>query len=189
MLKSSFGLPVVAFLAILFVGLAVGPTWGVGVGDVAPSFSLTDIDGSNHTLAGYLRSPVLIMFLTYDDATSISLAPRVQSDFQSRYQSQGLVVLGIETSGCESGDLSSFRYSTGVDFPLLLNGGSTLSAYGLSEGSFVLVDANGIVKYVAEGPGAGAYNPSAMGTAVDNALQDAASTKAKTWGQIKNLYK
>ncbi len=185
MRKNSCTMRGVIAIAVLLLGVTVGPVSAVGIGDAAPGFTLTDTDGSSHSLSAYQQHPVLIMFLVYNDPTCLSLAPRVQEDFELPY-SPALVVLGIETSGCSSEGLNAFHDATGVDFPLLLNGGSTLSAYGLPAGSFVLVDANGIVKYIAQG---GAYNAAVMKSAVEQALSDAADVKARTWGQIKNLYK
>lgn len=172
-------------IAVLLVGLLVGPAAGIGVGDAAPDFSLTGIDGSPHNLGGYGSHPVLIMFLQHDDATALTVAPQIQMTFQTGY-SPRLIVLGVETSGCSRDDLLNFRDQTGVDFALLLNGGPVLSEYGLPRGSLVLVDANGIVKCIGS---CSMYDESALKAAVDLALRDAAATEAITWGLIKNLYK
>lgn len=171
---------VVALLAVGLAGTAVPRAAGVGIGDIAPDFQLMDIDGESHVLSSCV-TPVLMMFFEHDDATALSLAPQVQMNFYDPRKS--LLLFGIETSGCSRTDLSDFQSRTGVLFPLLLNGGSVLSEYGIPQGSFVLVDADGIVRYVGE------YDEQALQRAVDEALQDAASTKVTTWGLIRNIYK
>ncbi len=178
-----------AVAALLAAVVMAGPAAAIGVGETAPNFTLTDFEGSSASLSSYSSHPVLLVFLECDGQTSIALAPRIQDDIQSRFASQGLVILGIDTRGCTADALRGFKYQTGVTFSLLMNGSSVMSQYGVAEDSFVLIDGNGTVKYVSEGPGIGSYDPSALETAIDNALRDAANTKAMTWGVIKNMYK
>lgn len=167
----------------------VSPAIAVVVGDPAPAFSLYDADSQNHSLSAYNSHPVLLMFFEYDDATSITIAPLVQSSFYDTYASRGLIVLGIECAQGARDDLETFANETGALFPLLMDGASTRSQYEVTPNSFVLIDNSGTVRYVSLGPGAGGYNESAMKTAVENALREANTTKAATWGLIKNLYK
>jgi peroxiredoxin len=175
-------------VALTLVGL-VSPALAVVVGDPAPAFSLYDVDSQSHSLSAYNSHPVLLMFFDYDDPTSITIAPLVQSSFYDTYASRGLIVLGIDCGQGAPGDLESFANETGALFPLLMDGASTRSQYDVPTNSFVLIDNSGTIRFVALGPGAGGYNEAAMKTAVENALREANTTKAATWGLIKNLYK
>jgi peroxiredoxin len=178
-------------MLIVGLGLAVaaGPAPAVVVGDPAPAFSLSDLDSQSHSLSAYNSHPVLLMFFDCDDATSISVAPLVQSSFYEGYAARGLIVLGIECKGGTSEQVESFSNDTGALFPLLLQGGPTRMVYDVPTNSFVLVDSGGTVRYVGLGPTSAGYNESAMKTAVEDALREANSTKASTWGLIKTLYK
>jgi len=181
----------VAWMLSAMLGLAGfhTPAKGVEVGDPAPAFSLSDVDGQSHSLTAYGSHPVLLMFFDYDDPASISTAPQVQSSFYGAYATRGLVVLGIETGGGSGEQVESFADATGVLFPLLLDGAATRAAYDVPTNSFVLVDNSATVQYVALGPGTDSYRESAMKAAVEAALREANTTKTSTWGLIKNLYK
>jgi hypothetical protein len=124
------------------------------------------------------------MFFGYEDPTSIANAPLVQSSFYESYATRGLIVLGIECDGGSGDEVEAFGEETGALFPLLLDGSATRGLYDVSTNSFVLVDSSGTVRYVAE-----TYNEAGMKTAVEDALREANTTKASTWGLIKNLYK
>lgn len=182
----------VAWMLTIAVGVMAlsTPANAVAVGDPAPAFSLVDlVNGQSHSLADYGSHPVLLMFFEYDNETSISFAPQVQSAFFETYANRELVVLGIECKGGSAEQLESFATQTGVDFPILMEGAGTRSTYDLPVNSFVLVGTGGKVRYIASGPDANAYNESAMKAAVETALNEANTTKASTWGRIKNLYK
>jgi len=173
--------------ALILVFLAGGPAVAINVNDIAPNFMLVDIDGGYHMLSAEASHPVLIFF--FDCNGSTALAQRVQGDIESRYDSQGLIVLGIDVGSCDAPGITRFGSQSGADFPLLKDGRSTLSDYGMQTETLVLVDAFGVVKYVSPGTGIGSYNESEVKTAVEQALRDAANSKALTWGVIKNLYK
>lgn len=86
-------------LAALSLGVCAGPAFAVGVGDPAPAFSLSDLDSQSHSLSAYNSHPILLMFFDCGDASSISIAPLVQSAFYEGFAMRGLIVLGIECTG------------------------------------------------------------------------------------------
>lgn len=175
-------------IALLVLAFVAPSAWAVGVGDIAPGFTLTDLDGTSHSLSAYRPHPVLLMFLECDAAASASLAPLVESEIYSVYAGQELMVLGLETRGCSLDALENFRNQTGVEFPILRNAESTLGSYGVTEDSFVLVDGTGIVRYLSLGPGTSSYDSGALRTAIEQLLRDANQSKTATWGAIKGLY-
>jgi peroxiredoxin len=171
--------------AICLAGLlSFGPASAIDIGEMAPNFFLSSPDGDSHSLTAYYSHPVLILFVACGSSDSEALARSVQQDIYARYASQGLVILGIDTQGCSSTALSSFGTLVGAQYALLMNGTLVLSQYGMFENSLCLVDAIGKVTYTASN-----YDATALGDKVVQALQDAANTKAMTWGVIKNLYK
>lgn len=187
-MKHSFDALCIGSIALLVLCFAAPGAVAVGVGDAAPGFNLTDLDGTSHSLSAYRPHPVLLMFLECDAAASASLAPLVQSEIYAVYASQELMVLGLDNRGCSRDELENFRNQTGVEFPILRDAESTLGSYGVTEDSFVLVDGTGIVRYLSLGPGTLAYDSSALRTAIEALLRDANQSKTATWGAIKGLY-
>ena len=175
-------------LGLLLVGLAPGSALAIEVGEEAPDFSLTDLDGLEHTLSGYSSHPVLLMFLACDTDVSHALAPLVQIDLQEVYASEDFRVLGIESGGGSLEEVTQFRNVTGVHFPLLLDGAETRLVYDVPATSFVLVDGSSVVRYLSLGPGQEAYDPQALRSAIDEILRESNETNEATWGLIKSLY-
>jgi peroxiredoxin len=175
-------------LLLLALTVAASVAGAINVGDLAPSFTLRDLDGTDHTLTSYRPHPVLLMFLECDAASSITLAPIVESEVHEVYAGQGLTVLGMECRGCTLEELDNFRNQTGVEFPILRSAASTQASYGVPSDSFVLIDGGGIVRYLSLGPGTDAYNSSAVRLAIEELLRDANNTVISTWGMIKSLY-
>ncbi len=174
-------------LATLLCALPFGIAGAIGIGETAPDFTLTDLDGQDHTLSAY-TSPVLLMFFSCDADVSIALAPLVQGDIYEPYSEKGLRVLGIECHGSTLEQAARFRNETGARYPLLLDGQSTQSDYDVPVSSFVLVDGSGKVRYVGLGPGDDAYDPSAILSTNDDILRETNARKEATWGLIKSLY-
>lgn len=182
---------VIASAGVVLFALLAGATpctAAIRVGEKAPDFLLQDLDGGYHSVSGYGSYPLVLMFLECDRSVSTSTAPLVQTDIADRYRDQKVMVFGLECSGCGYNELSNFRDQTGVDFPLLLNAGSTQDVYDVPIDSFVLIDGTGTVRYISPGPGVGAYDSNALRTAIDQVLREANNTKAATWGLIKSLY-
>jgi peroxiredoxin len=174
---------------VLFVLAFAAPrAEAVDVGDLAPNFTLRDLDGTDHTLTSYRPHPVLLMFLECDASASTSLAPLVESEIYDVYAGQELTVLGLDTRDCSLDELENFRNQTGVEFPLLREADSTIGSFGVPEDSFVLIDGGGIIRYLSLGPGTSSYNVNELRVAIEQLLRDANQTKTATWGVIKSLY-
>jgi peroxiredoxin len=178
----------VGSIALFVLAFAAPGARAIDVGDLAPNFTLRDLDGTDHTLSSYRPYPVLLMFIECDASASTSLAPLVESEIYAVYAGQELTVLGLDSRGCSLAELENFRNQTGVEFPLLRDADSTLGSYGVPEDSFVLIDGSGIVRYLSLGPGTASYNVSELSTAIDQLLRDANQTRTATWGVIKSLY-
>jgi peroxiredoxin len=177
-------LAAIALAGIVLPGIALA----IEVGDDAPDFTLTDLQGTDHSLSYYPSRPVLLVFLSCTDGTSRAVAPLVQSDLRSAYPSEDLTVLGIDCLGGTVEQLSQFWHETGVDFPLLMDGGMVQAIYGVEVLSFVLIDGSGTVRYVSSGQGGQAYDREAIGSMVELILSEANTSKQATWGLIKGLY-
>lgn len=165
------------------------PSGAVQVGDKAPAFSLTDLDGSTHSLADEAGNVVFLFFFGYQQNIDVCRTPAqdIEHRFHQGAQYRGLTILGIDCfDNAESAQ--QFQSLTGVQFPLLLAGKATMQSYDVSYNSFVVVDGTGTVTYVSSGPDLSAYDANGLDTAIRQAMQDAADTRDQTWGQIKSLY-
>lgn len=180
---------IVRALAVFLTFLLLpGFAMGIEVGEEAPDFALTDMEGHDHSLSGYSSQPVLLMFLSCGEGSSRAIAPLVQDDIYSVYSSQGLNVLGIDCQSSTMEQITHFRNETNVRFPLLMDGEVVQTAYDVPVSSFVLVDGGGTVRYVSCGPGGQAYDRQGLTSTVELILREVNSSKIATWGTIKGLY-
>jgi peroxiredoxin len=177
-------LALIAIVAIAVPGFALA----IEVGDHAPDFNLTDLQGIDHSLSAYSSDPVLLVFLSCLDGTSRAVAPLVENDVNRAYSSEDLTVLGIDCLGGTAEQLSQFWHETSVSFPLLMDGGMVQATYGVDVLSLVLIDGSGTVRYVSTGQGGQAYDRDAIVSMVELILAEANSSKQATWGLIKGLY-
>jgi peroxiredoxin len=116
------------------------------VGAPAPEFTLADLDGETHTLAGLRGHAVLLNFWAtwcYPCREEMPLLDAVQA----RHAEAGLVVLGIDAD--ESAELvADFRDELDVTFPLLLDPGGEVQQLYRIRGypTTLFVDSEGVIR-------------------------------------------
>lgn len=91
-----------------------------------------------------------------------------------------------------------FRKGTGTTYPLLLKGGEVARTYGLDRENYVLVDHEGVIRYVSDWRGGlgRRFDEPAVRQAIEAALQaipapeppaaDGSAVSPATWGQAKS---
>lgn len=84
-------------------------------GDLAPDFSLNDLEGDTHTLTSCLGSPRLVLAFFKISCPTCQLT----FPFLQRTAAQGLRLFGISQDGTDGTEL--FRLRLGITFPLLLD--------------------------------------------------------------------
>jgi thiol-disulfide isomerase/thioredoxin len=89
-------------------------------GQVAPGFTLVDLDGKKVSLADYKGHPVVVNFwATYCGPCKLEM-PWFQ-EMIAKYQSSGLVVLGLdEDEGAGRDEIAAAAKKVGVSYPILL---------------------------------------------------------------------
>lgn len=98
-------------------------------GKPAPGFSLTSLDGKKISLSDYKGKAVLVNFwATYCAPCKLEM-PWLE-EFNQKYASQGLVVLGIAADDAGKDDISKVANKTGVKYPILLADNKIEKAYG-----------------------------------------------------------
>ena len=72
------------------------------VGTNAPEFSLTDENGTTHTLSEYLGKPVLLYFYPKDDTSGCTTEACGFRDDYSAYEGANVVILGVSADDQKS---------------------------------------------------------------------------------------
>jgi len=157
-------------------------------GEVAPGFTLVDKDGTGYSLSDFRGKVVLLNFIGFNCQPCIQAAIAVEALWQD-FSGQELMVLALDVwNGNESG-VQSFVDQTGVTFPVLRDAAflSLDSRYGLKFDNFVVIDADGIVRYTSEHEFPIPYNEEAIRQTIDLYLPSA--VKGAPWSVIKGLYR
>lgn len=101
----------------------------VKIGDSAPGFTVKDLDGNRISLADYGGSPVILRFFLTDCQYCRADTP-VFNDYFSRYASQGLKILYLDSLDMDRKALSAFQKELAIPFPIVLDsGGSVAGSY------------------------------------------------------------
>jgi len=118
------------------------------VGDIAPDFSLTDLNGNTVTLSQYKGKIVALFIFGFSCAPCLAVAPDVETQihiFYSYYDN--FVLLGLDQWDGNKAAVESFKLKTGVTFPLLQNASTTASLYNSTWDRIIVVDSEGKIAY------------------------------------------
>jgi peroxiredoxin len=130
-----------------------GPVGGVGVGQPAPNFTLTDATGKAVTLTSFRGHPVIINFWARSCAPCRSETPLLQQFYQA-HQSDGLMILGIN-EGEPVSNMTQYIQEYNVTYPVLsdrtLQFGSEASYNPVPLPRTYFIDASGVVRAVSDG--------------------------------------
>lgn len=123
-----------------------GPEVGLEVGDLAPDFTLKDIDGNSVMLSEYRGKIVLLYFWASWCTQCVYDLPLVQ-DTADSFSDQDLQVVAIDI-GESAAAVRNFISKEGYTFPILLDPDSTVyEQYGLKTfPAAIYIDGEGIVR-------------------------------------------
>ena len=153
------GLALVIVIAGVFIWLLfqpskdTAPPGGIGVGQVAPNFTLSDVNGHQVALSSLRGHPVIINFWASYCAPCQDELPLLNSFYQ-QHQSEGLVILGIN-EGEPMATISDYaqRYKIGyqvlADPSYQFNADSSYDPSPLPRSYFI--DKQGVVRAVKDG--------------------------------------
>jgi peroxiredoxin len=174
--------------AILGVLAALAaPASAVDVGDQAPDFSLYDLDGQARQLTDYRGNVVILYFFGHNAGICTEFARSLQGLYD-RFWSEGVEVIGIDCWDGSTEQVDRFRDASEASYPLLLAGSGAAADYDLSYNSTLVLNTRGYIRYLAPGPDASAFDPDAIESAVEAALQEGDNDREATWGVIKSIY-
>lgn len=94
---------------------------GIGIGDLAPDFTLSTLDGETASLSDYRGTAVMLDFWAAWCPFCTNEFPVMQQAYE-RFGDEGFVILGIHRTDTESEAIARrFIDKTGVTFPILLD--------------------------------------------------------------------
>jgi peroxiredoxin len=135
----------------------------IAVGERAPDFSLPNHKGNEVSLADFRGRKVLLVFYPLDFSPTCSDQLSIYQEVLSEIEARGATVIGVSVDS--SWAHRAFRDKLGITMPLLSDfepKGEALRAYGAyldavghGNRSLVLVDEEGIVRWVHESPSPG----------------------------------
>ena len=124
----------------------------VGVGDVAPEFSLDGTGDRTYSLSDYAGQPVVLVFYPGDNTPVCTMQLNTYSSDISQFEELGAQVLAISPQDVDSHE--SFSAVHGFSFPLLADTEKSVGrAYGILgpvgfyKRSVFVVDREGIIRY------------------------------------------
>lgn len=129
------------------------PAGGIGIGQSAPNFTLSDAKGQEVSLSSFRGHPVIINFWASYCAPCQTETPLLKS-FYDDHQAQGLVILGVN-EGEPLSILTKYAQDYNVTYPVLsdrtlqFNGTSSYNPVQLPRTYFI--DKQGIVRAVSNG--------------------------------------
>lgn len=121
----------------------------IATGEIAPDFSLENLDGEWVSLSQFRGQPVLINFWSTWCGPCVDEIPAIRSSFQQHYPN--LVVLAIE-SDTSRNDLIEFSRDKDIPYPILLGSDSITRQYRIQAyPTSFFVDADGVIQSVVIG--------------------------------------
>ena len=124
----------------------------VGVGDLAPDFTLPGNGGSSHTLSAYRGKPVVLVFYPADDSPVCTRQLNSYNNELDAFNGVGAQVLAISSQDVASHDEFAARH--GLAFPLLADTDKavaeaygTVGPLGFPRRSVFVVNGDGKVTY------------------------------------------
>ena len=125
----------------------------LSVGDRAPDFTLPGTGGAEYSLHEYAGRPVVLVFYPGDDTAVCTKQLNAYNDGLAQFEALDAQVLAISSQNLDSHERFSGRH--GFRFPLLTDADKqvaglygTLGPLGFPRRSIVIVDADGVVRYV-----------------------------------------
>ena len=118
------------------------------VGEAAPDFSLTALDGSTVKRSDFEDKVVVLFFMGSSCSLCRAVAPSVESELFETYKGNtSFALLGLDTWDGTNSALQSFKNTTGVTFPLLLDASAVAADYETTYDRLVVIDKNGNVAH------------------------------------------
>jgi peroxiredoxin len=163
-------------LTIVILLILSTHTLAQNVGEAAPDFSLTGLDGETYTLSE-LRGKVVYIFLFGANCPLCRQSgPSTESQIHQAYKKdEDFQAIGIDTWNLSSAAVQNFAAQTGISYPLLLQGSSVQTSFSTTYDRNLLIDKDGILRYKGTGPANSDLNN--LKNLIDTYLETASSNE------------
>lgn len=145
-------------LSLLFVAFTAtaGDGSGLKIGDVAPDFSLKNVDGTSVSLSDYEDANGFIVIFSCNHCPFVVAYEDRMNDLHDQYAAKGFPLIAINPNDPEIVPADSFEKmreraaEKGFQFPYLLDEGQTVyPQYGATRTPHVfLLDSDRVVRYI-----------------------------------------
>jgi peroxiredoxin len=132
----------------------------IGVGEKAPDFTLPNHKGEPVSLADFAGKKLMLVFYPADFSPVCTDQLSIYQEVLGEISEQGVELVGVSVDS--SWTHNAFRKSLGLDIPLLADFhpkgavsekyGAYIADAGIDNRSLVLIDEQGVVRWVHESP-------------------------------------
>jgi len=132
----------------------------ISAGEPAPDFTLPNHKGEQVSLSDFRGRRVMLVFYPTDFSPVCSDQLSIYQEVLGQIEESGVQLLGVSVDS--SWTHNAFRKQLGLDIPLLAdfhpkgemssNYGAYIDDFGTSNRSLVLIDEDGVVRWVHESP-------------------------------------
>jgi peroxiredoxin len=165
------------------------------VGDLAPDFTLQELEGVDVSLSDFRGKVVLISFFGYNCPVCIGKAGKIEAIWQD-FREEEFMLLGVDVWNGNATQVRSFWISLSKStYPLLLKGGKTGTRYGFVNNHFAVIDHEGIVQYRSSGSLSQSFQEDDIRNSIQEAIgnlpvvappeEPFSAVEHTSWGQIK----
>lgn len=138
----------IQLFTIAMVFLFAGQISAQNVGDNAPDFTLDKLDGGSFDLSDNLGKVIFIFTFGNSCSHCIANGPNTETGIYDVYKNDAnFVAVGVDAWDGSTGQVQSYQVSTGISYPLLLNGGTMVSDYSTTYDRMIVVDQEGVIRY------------------------------------------
>lgn len=132
---------------LLLVFISINSLVGQNVGDQAPNFTLTFIDGDAFKLADQKGKVVFVFLVGYSCPYCIQNAPYIEAEIYQKYKNnENFVAIAIDLWDGSNSGVENFINSSGITFPILVNGSGLKETYATSWDKVIVIDSEGIIR-------------------------------------------
>ena len=111
------------------------------VGTNAPDFTLQSLNGTEVNLSDFNNKVVLLFFFGNNCPTCKAAAPNIESMLVTPYTSRtDYIVLWLDQWDGNAASIESFKRTTGVSFPLLLDASNVAAKYKTTYDRLILLN-------------------------------------------------
>jgi peroxiredoxin Q/BCP len=136
----------------------------VGIGDLAPDFTLPGTGGREYSLSEFRGKPLVLVFYPGDDTPVCTKQLNAYNDGLDRFDAVDAQVVGISAQNVASHE--SFSGKHGFNFPLLADvdkdvaaAYGTLGPIGFPRRSVFIIDRDGVIRYAHRAMAGLTYRP------------------------------